>query len=97
MRRHWIFSTQGYATGSKTDVDKAFALMKEMARFDVKPDLLSYNTLLNACAMAEEMGSAKEVFVEMLKNDVEPDDVTVTTLAKGTLKVNTCFSRVIWT
>lgn len=78
------FVVQGYATGQKADLENALALLNEMRRLDVEPDVLSYNTVLNACAEALEMTTAKKLVVEMLKNNVKPDDFTITTLAKGT-------------
>mmetsp|Transcript_21028 Transcript_21028/g.85802 ORF Transcript_21028/g.85802 Transcript_21028/m.85802 type:complete len:720 (-) Transcript_21028:1859-4018(-) len=74
---------KGYATGQKADLENALALLNEMRRLDVEPDVLSYNTVLNACAEALEMTTAKKLVVEMLKNNVKPDDFTITTLAKG--------------
>eukprot|EP00189_Rhodosorus_marinus_P009783 CAMPEP_0184741172 /NCGR_PEP_ID=MMETSP0315-20130426/4252_1 /TAXON_ID=101924 /ORGANISM="Rhodosorus marinus, Strain UTEX LB 2760" /LENGTH=810 /DNA_ID=CAMNT_0027211353 /DNA_START=330 /DNA_END=2762 /DNA_ORIENTATION=- len=74
---------KGFATGQKKDVDNALALLHEMKRLNVEPDILSYNTVLNACAEALEMTTAKKLVVEMLRNDVKPDDFTITTLAKG--------------
>jgi pentatricopeptide repeat protein len=49
----------------------------------VKPDIITYNILINACCRAREINFAKRLFKELQKNGLSPDCVTYGTLING--------------
>ncbi|PNY08478.1 pentatricopeptide repeat-containing protein at1g79540-like protein [Trifolium pratense] len=49
----------------------------------VKPDIITYNILINACCRASEIQRARHLFKELQKNGLSPDCVTYGTLIKG--------------
>lgn len=50
---------------------------------NIVPDDISYNTLIDACARAENIDSALGYFIEMKKKNIAPDIITYSTLIKG--------------
>lgn len=79
---------KGYAnTDSPLD---ALAVRDEVLHQGLKPDRLTYNTLVLACVKSGKMDSAMQLFVEMKEDarrvhcyELFPDIVTYTTLLKG--------------
>ncbi|PIA28640.1 hypothetical protein AQUCO_06800067v1 [Aquilegia coerulea] len=68
----------------------AFAIRDEILRQGLKPDRLTYNTLVFACAKSGQMNAAMRLLAEMKVeaqkvdcNNLFPDAVTYTTLLKG--------------
>ncbi|XP_054793552.1 pentatricopeptide repeat-containing protein At5g10690 isoform X4 [Prosopis cineraria] len=68
----------------------AVNLHNEILRHGMKPDRLTYNTLILACVKSQNMDTAMQFFENMkgeaqrsTQNDVLPDIVTYTTLLKG--------------
>ncbi|KAF5178302.1 Pentatricopeptide repeat-containing protein, partial [Thalictrum thalictroides] len=68
----------------------AFAIRDEILRQGLKPDRLTYNTLVFVCAKSGQMDAAMRLLGEMKVeaqkancNDIFPDAVTYTTLLKG--------------
>ncbi|XP_077223111.1 pentatricopeptide (PPR) repeat-containing protein / CBS domain-containing protein [Tasmannia lanceolata] len=76
---------------TKTDSPQdALVLRDEILRQGLKPDRLTYNTLVFACVKSGKMDAAMQLFVEMKEeaqkfncHDLFPDAVTHTTLLKG--------------
>ncbi|GAU24454.1 hypothetical protein TSUD_319310 [Trifolium subterraneum] len=54
----------------------------------VKPDIITYNILINACCRAREIQRAFHLFEELKKIGLSPDCVTYGTLIKGLYIVN---------
>ncbi|XP_054793540.1 pentatricopeptide repeat-containing protein At5g10690 isoform X2 [Prosopis cineraria] len=83
-----IYFVKGYITaGFPQD---AVNLHNEILRHGMKPDRLTYNTLILACVKSQNMDTAMQFFENMkgeaqrsTQNDVLPDIVTYTTLLKG--------------
>ncbi|KAG7024513.1 Pentatricopeptide repeat-containing protein [Cucurbita argyrosperma subsp. argyrosperma] len=68
----------------------ALALYNEMLNLELKPDKLTYNTLISACVKINKLDAAMYFFEEMKERagkynqeDIFPDVVTYTTLLKG--------------
>ncbi|KAK6927726.1 Pentatricopeptide repeat [Dillenia turbinata] len=69
----------------------ALTMHDEIRRHGLRPDKLTYNTLIFACVKAENMVAAMQFFEEMKqkeahesnRDDLFPDIVTYTTLLKG--------------
>ncbi|KAK2369344.1 pentatricopeptide repeat-containing protein [Trifolium repens] len=54
----------------------------------VKPDIITYNILINACCRACDIERADHLFEELQKNGLSPDSVTYGTLIKGRFLVD---------
>ncbi|GAU29661.1 hypothetical protein TSUD_53130 [Trifolium subterraneum] len=54
----------------------------------VKPDIITYNILINACCSARDIEGAVRLFEELQTNGLSPDSVTYGTLIKGWLIVD---------
>lgn len=59
---------------------KVVSLFKEMCLEGIVPDVVSYDILLAACASAEYVKQAKQIFDAMKKRGVKPTVVTYTSL-----------------
>lgn len=59
---------------------QVLALMEE---FRVKPDVITYSTIMNAWSTAGFMDKCREIFDDMVKAGVEPDAHAYSILAKG--------------
>ena len=53
-------SSPSPSPGSETASDKAFALLDEMRKADLKPELATYNALLGVCAAGMASGGAEK-------------------------------------
>lgn len=70
-------------SGASGDVDRAFALVREMEENDIMADRVTLNSLINSCVAAGHVKEARQVYEQMRQRDIEPDDFTFTTLAKA--------------
>nr|DAD44661.1 TPA_asm: hypothetical protein HUJ06_002891 [Nelumbo nucifera] len=59
---------------------KVLTLMEE---FGVKPDVITFSTIMNAWSAAGLMDRCREIFDDMLKAGIEPDTHAYSILAKG--------------
>lgn len=69
--------------GTDEDVERAFALVKEMEHRGIAADRVTLNSLINACVTAGLLHDAQRVYEQMRQRNIEPDDFTFTTLAKA--------------
>lgn len=54
-----------------------------MEAYDVMPDVITYNTLMNGCSATGCMIKCQQIFDDMVKAGIKPDDHTYNILAKG--------------
>lgn len=54
-----------------------------MEEFGVKPDVVTFSTIMNAWSSAGLMDKCQEIFDDMVKNGIEPDIHAFSILAKG--------------
>ncbi|XP_020588660.1 putative pentatricopeptide repeat-containing protein At1g02420 [Phalaenopsis equestris] len=69
-------------SGWKSPED-AEAFFNEMAELGVKPDLVSYNSLIDVYCKNRQMSKAYKVFDEMREKDFAPDVITYTSIIGG--------------
>ena len=72
---------------------RAFDVCANMLRQAMKPDRVSYNTLISACEKDEQMSRALDVCADMLHNAMHPNRVSyngraVAILAQGGKPLN---------
>lgn len=48
-----------------------------------KPNVITYNSMIDCCVRCEDMLKATELFDQMAQGDVSPDLITYSTLIKG--------------
>lgn len=65
---------------SNKQLEKVPALIQELKK-NTKPDVVTYNLLLNACNLQSDVEAAENIFLEMKKAKIEPDWVSFSTLA----------------
>ncbi|XP_021831063.1 pentatricopeptide repeat-containing protein At5g21222-like [Prunus avium] len=76
-----IFQKMGFLDITDTDgVDEILTLMEE---FGMKPDVITFSTIMDAWSWAGLMEKCQEVFNDMIKADIEPDIHAFSVLAKG--------------
>lgn len=63
--------------------DEAEMFFKEMKELGVKPDIVSYNCLVDVYCKGREMEKAHRVVEEMKERDIDPDVITYTSLIGG--------------
>ncbi|KAF3447651.1 hypothetical protein FNV43_RR12838 [Rhamnella rubrinervis] len=95
LRERGIFSITVYNLLMKGYISTGFpqgaiAMHDEMLRLGLKPDKLTYNTLISACVESKKLDMAMRFFKEMKDkaqeighSDLLPDIITYTTLLKG--------------
>lgn len=54
-----------------------------MEEFGVKPDVITFSTIMNAWSSAGLMDKCQEIFSDMLKSGIEPDNHVFSIIAKG--------------
>jgi pentatricopeptide repeat domain-containing protein 1 len=59
---------------------QALTLMEE---FGIKPDVVTYSTIMNAWSSSGFMDNCEEIFDDMVKAEIEPDIHAYSILAKG--------------
>lgn len=65
-------------------LDKAKELMKEMTKDSgIEADVVSYNTMIDGCILAEDSAGAFSYFNEMRSKGITPTKITYTTLMKA--------------
>ncbi|WCJ22962.1 Tetratricopeptide repeat (TPR)-like superfamily protein [Euphorbia peplus] len=66
-------------------VDDAFRYFKEMSGFELKADVVTYNTIVDGLCRAGKVGVARNVVKGMVRKGrgLSPDVVTYTTLVRG--------------
>jgi len=62
--------------------DEAWDIFMEMRSLNVRPDLFTYNILINACAHKQSVPTALELMGTMRKDKITPDLVTYNSLVK---------------
>ncbi|XP_023515289.1 pentatricopeptide repeat-containing protein At4g02820, mitochondrial isoform X1 [Cucurbita pepo subsp. pepo] len=61
-------------------LEKVPALVQELKK-NTKPDVVTYNLLLNVCTLQNDVEAAENIFLEMKNAKIEPDWVSFSTLA----------------
>ncbi|XP_030542603.2 LOW QUALITY PROTEIN: pentatricopeptide repeat-containing protein At3g09650, chloroplastic [Rhodamnia argentea] len=73
---------KGYC--QQLQMDKAKELIKEMASdAEVRPDVVSYNTLIDGCILIDDSTGALKFFNEMRARGIAPTKISYTTLMKA--------------
>ncbi|KAJ2535415.1 hypothetical protein IWW43_001655 [Coemansia sp. RSA 1935] len=68
------FNSLIHACAKRTDYfDECFRLLELMEAQGFQPDFYTYNTVIYACARARKLGLAREIFRDMLKKSMRPD------------------------
>ncbi|XP_048133111.1 pentatricopeptide repeat-containing protein At5g25630 isoform X3 [Rhodamnia argentea] len=65
------------------DEMESFQVLKLMNEFGVKPDVVTYSTIMNAWSTAGYMDKCEEIFDNMVKAGIQPDAHAYSILAKG--------------
>jgi leucine-rich PPR motif-containing protein len=68
-------------------MEKAFALLDEMAKKGLEPDILCYNTLIDGFCKSGDILHARKVFNIILDKGLVPDCMTYTALIDGNCKI----------
>ncbi|KAF2309702.1 hypothetical protein GH714_004669 [Hevea brasiliensis] len=77
----YTFSALISAYGKSGYWNDAFKVFYSMEAYGLKPNLVSYNAVIDACAIGGvEFKKAVEIFDEMFKNGVQPDLITFNSL-----------------
>lgn len=63
--------------------DEAESFFKEMKDMNVKPDVVSYNSLIDVYCKCREVDKAYKMIEEMKKDDILPDIITYTSIIGG--------------
>lgn len=63
-------------------LDEAWDIFMEMRSLNVRPDLFTYNILINACVHKQDVPTALELMEIMRKDHITPDLVTYNSLVK---------------
>merc|ERR1719440_2096302 len=71
-----VYSTvlKGFATSK--NIDMVFTVYKEMQKQGVECNMITFNTLLDACAKCDAMCRASVLLEDTRKANVEPDIIT---------------------
>jgi len=64
-------------------VDRVFMVYAEMSKLNIACNVISYNTIIDACARCGAMEKVPKLLEDMGKINLEPDLVTFSTLVKG--------------
>lgn len=59
-----------------------------MEKFGIKPDVITFSTIMNAWSSAGLMDKCQEIFNDMLKSGIEPDIHAFSILAKGYVRAS---------
>jgi len=72
---------RGFA--QRKEMHRALQVYEEMKKHGVPATLVTFNTLIDACARVGDMTRASELFNEMVVEAVDPDLITYSTMIKG--------------
>ena len=50
---------------------------------NIKPTIVTFNTIIDAYVRAKDMDNAWNIFEDLLKNSIQPDNFTLSTLFRG--------------
>ena len=76
-----------YFLCGRGQLERAFSLLAEMqSRSDTKPNVVTYTSLIDACAKARQPRRAVAVFRQMIERGVAPNDITCHALFSGCLQ-----------
>ncbi|KAJ1864038.1 hypothetical protein LPJ78_003646 [Coemansia sp. RSA 989] len=68
------FNSLIHACSKRTDYfDECFRLLELMEAHGFQPDFYTYNTIIYACARAKKLALARDIFRDMLKRSLRPD------------------------
>lgn len=68
--------------------DRVWAIYQEMLGLKLDFSIVTYNTLMDACARAGEMGYIPTLLQDMTKQKIEPNLITYSAILKGYCQVN---------
>lgn len=78
------------ARGEAKDLPGAFKAMEDMRASGVKPNLYTYTCLAQACCHNAAPSKGLEVFEQMKKEGIRPDDVAYATVINGMILAGRC-------
>ena len=81
MRPRDAFSNEGFTREKK--LERALSVYQEMEDTDVEMSLVTFNTVIDACARVGHMGHLPRLMQRMKKCGVEPNIITYSTMLKG--------------
>ena len=84
-----IYTTliKGFAKTQQLDLAlKIYERMKEDKK--TKPNIVTYNSLLDCAARCNDSDKANEIFMEMKEKNIKPDLITFSTMIKGYCRLN---------
>merc|ERR1719215_701646 len=64
-------------------MERVWAVFKEMLARDIKPSVITFNAVIDACARNGQTDRVPELMVEMKKQGLEPNLITYSTMIKG--------------
>lgn len=70
------------------DFDKVWAVYKEMCQEGLQLSIMTYNTLVDACARCGEMSRVSFLLNDMVDNQIQPSIVTYSAIMKGYCQEN---------
>lgn len=68
---------------NKVILNKIFKMMKEITSAGLKPNEITYNSVLDACVKVHNLDLAFEYFDKMKSDGIQPDNFTYSTIIKG--------------
>merc|ERR1719262_984412 len=78
-----IYSTILKGLAWEQDIKRVFAVFTEMTERAIPCNVITYNTMIDACARCWSMDHVPKLLESMRKEGVEPDLVTYSSLVKG--------------
>merc|ERR1719498_813782 len=75
-----------FGLAQKKDINNAITLLDEMSQTQVKPNAITYNTVMDAAVRSSQVSEAWRVLTRMRDAGVSPDKFTCTTLMKKSLQ-----------
>lgn len=74
----WTSMVTGYAQNQQPD--EAMMLVKEMLRFDLRPNYVTYNSLLSSFASPDYLDNCKQIHCQIIQEGLESNAYIVVTL-----------------
>jgi pentatricopeptide repeat protein len=78
-----IYSTVLKGFAKEQDIKTVFLIFAEMTERDISCNVITFNTMIDACARCGCMDRVPQLLESMRKESVEPDLVTYSSLVKG--------------